>query len=481
MPKEDIAWAVQDIAGRKGQYDLYDDYFMGNHSLTFATEKWRNAFGALMRKLRLNMIPGVVEAHSDRLRITGFDGEGALAKKADEFWKAKRLARTQNDLHLSANLYGDAFLVVWPAKDGKSRYWMHDGDAMAVDYDDEDDPNKILKAGKLWLDSDGHARVTLYYEDAVESYRSARKVQDGNSFPEKADQYDSVKKIDNPHGMPVFHFAPGAPVGNYGLSVIRDVITIQDALNKTICDMLVDSEFIAFPQRWATGLQVEADEETGKVVNPPFTPGSDRMFTGGENTTFGQFPQGDLAQYVAVADSFAKWMGRVAGVPPHILMPDSEAPNGESLKVSEGRLVNKVTRDIAAFGDVWNDAVAFGMRIDGEAQEEETVTSVWAPPTPHNPLLDAETQLVKKQVGVSNRQSLRELGYTDTQIEQMMKEAADDAKQKAEEAAHAASLMPMPAAGPGGPSAFNRNGAPGKASTPAPAKQQRGKEPVKPK
>ena len=56
--------------------------------------------------------------------------------------------------------------------------------------------------------------------------------------------------------VPVVPF-PNLGEGSFGMSELRDVVPLQDALNKTLLDMLVGSESQALPQRYALGLEIE--------------------------------------------------------------------------------------------------------------------------------------------------------------------------------------------------------------------------------
>ena len=52
----------------------------------------------------------------------------------------------------------------------------------------------------------------------------------------------------------------------------------QDAINKYRADALVASEFAAFRQRWAIGIDIPVDPETGRPIEP-FKPAVDRLWT----------------------------------------------------------------------------------------------------------------------------------------------------------------------------------------------------------
>lgn len=456
--KEDVKWALESVACRREAYDSFSDYYDGLHPLLFATEKFRNAFGNLFQSLCDNLCPTVVEAMADRLNVTGFDG--TLSKEAEDAWQEKRLRRASNQVHRAAAKYGDAFVLAWPDGDGVPQVWPQKSQQCAVRYD-LDEPGKEELGAKVWMTADEYVRCTLYYPDHIERYITKRHVKQG--MPKTADAFepfsgdDAGPEVANEWDVvPLFHFANCDELGEYGRSELADVIPLQNALNKALCDMLVAMEFQAFPQRWATGLQIEIDPETGKPVSQPFTPGADRVWTGGKDVSFGQFQPSDLKSYLDVQKSIREEIARVSGVPLHYLNLSSQYPSGEAMKITESRLVKKTEDRQVNWGDVWSEVVVLNLRQGGATIDDSTeLKLLWKSAAPYNPMLDAETQLIKEQVGVSMKQSLRELGYTDDQITLIIKEN-EEAMQSAAKAAAAT---------------FVRNGQPGQASTPAPQQQ----------
>jgi hypothetical protein len=68
---------LHDLACRQAAYRLATAYYDGDHSLVFATTKFRQAFGSLFAAFADNLCASVVDAAADRLQLTGFDQEGA--------------------------------------------------------------------------------------------------------------------------------------------------------------------------------------------------------------------------------------------------------------------------------------------------------------------------------------------------------------------------------------------------------------------
>lgn len=443
-----IKKALNCLKARLEDYRTYAEYYEGRHNLAFASDKFNNAFGNLFRKFASNFCAPVVDVAVARLQVTGFSREtgepkqpGAkqdpLAKEAWEIWQANRMDQRAGEVHTEALIAGDAYVIVWPDADSYPRLWPCVAEQMVVEYDPEV-PGRILWAVKAWLlDGDdgtpeaGKCRLNVYLPDRIEKYVSQNTQQ--GALPDQA----TALVAHRPDGekwplfhdwgrVPVFHFPNAGRIGKRGKSELRDVKPLQDALNKAVTDMMVNSEFVAFPQRWATGLDVILDSN-GRAI-PPFTPGPDRLWAGGENVQFGEFSQGDLKQHLEVQEGFKLDIARVSQTPLHYLIPQSgQFPSGESLKTAEGPFVAKLESRQVSFGNVWEDVIRFALKMRKQAVDEVRLSTTWKNAAPRSESDQAQTGVLKQQIGVSKQQLLREMGYSEDEIATMVQEARDNA------------------------------------------------------
>lgn len=442
----DLDTALAQLRTRRAAYDHYRAYYEGQHDLAFATDKFKNAFGALFRAFSDNLCPIVVDTVADRLIVTGFQLEGAPARPprvpgparpaartpadaAWALWQTNRMARRAGEVHQEAGVTGDSYVIVWPDRTEQVRLWPQRADQVVVRYD-PDLPGARLWAAKVWARDDGYVRATLYYPDRVEKYVTLKAVQgvlprDSRAFAPYTADGEPGPVLANPYGqVPVFHFASNAPVGAQGRSELVDIVPLQDALNKSVMDMLVAMEFTAFPQRWITGLEVETDEITGRPLTP-FIPGEDRVWTvGDKEVKFGEFPPAGLDNYLHVQDSLRAEIARVSGTPVHYMMlMGSRWPSGEALRIAEVRLTHKIQDRALSFGETWGEALSFALTVAGTPA---TVTPEWADPQPRSELEYAQELQVQQALGVPEPVLWRALGYTDAEIEEMqaVKQAA---------------------------------------------------------
>lgn len=430
--------ALNHLSQQRPLYSLYASYHGGDHRLLFATQKFKSTFGQLFQSLKDNLMPGVVEAFTDRLLVTGFtveEGDQQTGDQAWQIWRDNRMDERALETHQEALQCGDAYVLVWPDDEGRARIFPQRADLCVVRYSEEQ-PGEVRWAVKVWRNDENFVRANVYYPDRIEKYvtrnkaRGADLIQRASSFV----QFEAPGEawpLANPFGrVPIFHFANSAGLGQYGNSELKNLIPLQDALNKALADMLVAQEFAAFPQRWATG--IEADYDDAGAAKTPFKPGIDRLWTSAsEEAKFGQFDAAQLEQYLKVHDSLRSEIARVAGVPLHYLMMNTgNFPSGEALRIAEGRLVKKVTRKQTAWGNVWENVLAFALEVEGQSAAQ--FSAQWEPAATYSETEELNNLLVKKQLGASDEVLLAEAGYGEKEIAAMMeaKQAALDAQQK---------------------------------------------------
>src|SRR6266404_6505709 len=90
---KDIEQAVDNLRKLAGKYSRAERYYRGDHDLSFATEKFQNAFGLLFREFAMNLCPAIVDAVKDKLRVTGFSVEelgarASLPARGSDDWQA---------------------------------------------------------------------------------------------------------------------------------------------------------------------------------------------------------------------------------------------------------------------------------------------------------------------------------------------------------------------------------------------------------
>lgn len=407
--------------GQNERYALYRDYLDGNHPLQFASPKYESAFGNLFEAFAYDRTNMVVDAHADRLRIVGFDGRAAA--KVQAIWDANSMKRREGEIEAEALGEGDAYIIVEKHPEtGKVNIWANDAENVRVYYSDED-PGKIEFAVKAWRIETGYMRINVYLPGRVEKYISGQKAHSG--MPMSAKNFERYELDGEPWPMPtgiddmvpVFHVPNNARTGRYGVSELRHVIPIQNALNKTLTDLMVAMEMGAYPQKVILGVQpppygTDEDAASQAKLNR-FELGIDRILEIiGDNARIAEFQAVALAQFIATAQFFDTAVSRVTRVPVHWLSMSGDFPSGQALRTAESPFVGKIEDRQDAFGEVFGNAMQYALRLDGVADPGE-ITPIWKSAAPLSMEDELELAMMKQTLGLPMEWVLKGLSFVD--------------------------------------------------------------------
>lgn len=475
----DIKWAVTDIKYRSDAIGLYRRYYDGDHRMPWATPRWRNAYMELFGRFRDNLCPSIVDAKADRLQISSVmhgSENDPVNDILEAMWEREEMERRQGEVHKNALKDGDAFVIIWPDNASQARWYVQRGDRVAAKYR-EDPQGEIEKAAKLWPVDDYEAtdgkcywRLNLYYTDRIERYVTTERVVAGDvpDGPNKWEEWmpaivegeedddegrtEPGPIVPNPYGVvPVFPFPNNADLGAYGRSELRDVIPLQDALNKSVANMLVGGEFVAWPQRYFIGLEVDVDEE-GNPTGREQRQALDSVFAiANENAKAGEFSGANLSSFIAEQDSYRAEMARVSRTPLHYLLLTGDFPSGEALGAAERPLASQIDDRIMSLKPAWAKAASFALTVEQVEHNLASINVQYKDTRYKSPESTAEDLRLKKELGIPDEQLWREMGYDQAQIEEFT--AAKEERALAMQAAFNAGTANVinPEAEPGGP------------------------------
>lgn len=417
IEETDIKAALKKLATARVETSIYYRYYDGEHALNFASTKFRNKFGRRLQRLTDNLCKPVVNAPVNRLEVLNFaaDGNADDQERFWQIWKQNLMPGRSKNVHREAFRTGKAYVIVWADDKGKARMSPQTTGDIYVWFTGES--REPSKAAKLWFDeTEERHYLTLYFPDRIEKYVTTNKSKsfpNANSFIER--EVDGEPwPLPNPFArVPVFEFA--APEKQ---SILSDVIPLQDALNKHFCDLMVAGEYNSIRQRWTTGIQYEVDEETNKPI-VPYDHDDPVWSTSGEEGKFGEFSDSPLEQYLKAKSDTREEIARVTGIPAHYFqMMTGHFPSGEALRTAESRFISMVQDAQLDFGESWADAIKFALQIESGivTPDASYVETQWRDAAPVGQRELLENGLMKKQLGVSTERILSELGYTESDI-----------------------------------------------------------------
>lgn len=434
------------LAARAVEISIYDDYYAGRQGLRFASTKFREAFGKTFERYAQNFCALVVDAVEERLDVEGFrigavdpDRRGrrnaleAADADAWRIWQDNQLDAWSQIAHTEALVKRVTYVLVSPFEaeriaERSPRITIEDPSETIVEY--SPGTRSRMVGMKRWLDEEAETWfATLYYPDRIEKWRA-----DGRHTPDSirvrsatGERIRWVRREVAGEPWPLAHslgVVPLVPLVNRprlkgeGESEIASVVPLQDAINKLAVDGLVAAEYAAFRQRWATGIEVPKDPETGEDLEP-WKPGIDRfMSTAAPDAKFGQFEATELANFTTAIDEKVQTIASTTRTPYHyFLRQGGQPPSGESLRSAETGLVSKVRRKQRHFGEGWEEVVRLAFRAleDARADVLDSET-IWRDPETQSEAEHVDALAKLRALKVPLRQLWADAGYSPQQI-----------------------------------------------------------------
>jgi hypothetical protein len=246
--------------------------------------------------------------------------------------------------------------------------------------------------------------ATLYLPDTVWKLQSDRKLRGDGSDPKKirweprevtGEDYPLTNELGE---VPIVPFRNRARLLGPGRSEIEGVTDTQDRINETLFQRVMSGQYSAFRQRYATGMDLEIDPESG-LPKKPFEPGQTELWVNSNpEARFGDFEQTDLSGYLESIAADVQHIAAQTHTPPHYLLGEMVNLAAEALKAAEAGLISKVRRRMVHFGESWEDVFRLAFKVAGDEERSTVVDAeiIW-----RNPEFRTEGQLVDALVKMS--------------------------------------------------------------------------------
>lgn len=412
--------------------ELYTNYRDGQHRLRYATAKFQQAFGGMFREFADNWCELIVEAPVERLRVQGFRmGVGAEADaQAWKLWQANNMDSTSSMVHREAVTCGKAYWLVEPPRlPGGFPRITAEHPAQVMVATDPGDHRQRLAGLKRWVDNrDGFAYANVFLPDEICKFRSAERFRTGG-------RVSWARRGDDPGGRNLLAEVPLIPVVNApdmlggGRSDLRNALPLQDAINKTILDMLIASEFSAFRQRVAIGVEAPKNPDGTPVLNSDIKMAMSKLLTfSSPDAKIAEYSASDLGNYVKALEPLVQHLAGQTRTPPHYLLGQMVNVSGDALKAAESGLVARTTEKKTPFGEGHEEAMrlAFKSMGDDERGQATSAETIWADVEFRNfgELVDGLTKL--RALNIPDEILWEKAGFSPTEIARIKEMQAVD-------------------------------------------------------
>ncbi len=478
-----IRTVVTEMESSNTEMDESRDYYNGEQELKYSTTEFKRAFGTLFDDFKANWCDVAITATQNRLemdRIVFRDGE--LGEIDDDstsaVWNVLRdndIDELENDLYSSAMIESRAAVIVWPGGENDDQdvlLTVERGQVIFISYYD-DNPRRPQFAVKKWRTSLGEVFVTLYTEPFVYKYKVPQQFVEFSSDIFDKSTFDTSgweKRTISGEEWPLPNPFARIPIVEFrarkNRSELKNIIPIQDAINKTIINMMVAGEYASHTQTYIISSN---EEPTGGWKKRPggvwqIQPEVD-LDGKALPTAVGSLPSEDPSNFIQIIEHFLAEFSNLSSTPGYYIFNSNsqsgrgDAPSGDSLKVSETTLIKKVENYQQRFDRRWIMVAELILEALGKRKVPEYAEVNWTNPQKHfmGMILEEGRKMID-ELGLPHEYAWAHIGLSEAQIRdakrEMEKRQEDELKR--EQAMKAAS-QPDPKAGGSADSSTTRS------------------------
>lgn len=392
-----------------------EKWYDGRHPLPMASTSNSDLYRKFQEMSQTNLVAKVVDVAASRLSITGVrSGSDEMDEHIWDLWQRSQMDSEQETLFTAALALGVAYISVWPNDEGIPTFYPeHPAQVCHIPVPGR--PREVAAALKIFYDElTMYWTAVMYLPDRILKWYSLAAF---NAVSEYSSM--DVEEIPNPFGViPIVPLRNRPTLTGWYASEMRDAIPIQKRINQTALNMLVAQEAVAFPQRWATGLELDKDENGSPVR--PFRSSPDALWVSEDpEVRFGQFQESNFNGYLESLRQDTEAIASVTNTPAfnlgsHLRVP----PSAEALSAMESSLVKKIRQKQLQFGEAVEHAIKYAMIMEGrDTNDFEALEVIWADPRVRSDAAVGDFAVKMQAVGVPQEAIWEELGATPQMVD----------------------------------------------------------------
>lgn len=400
-------------ASRDADSRKYDDIYAGHVSLaslgvTLPPETRVLEMAAPYPQLAVDVLAEVLTPEGFVCR--GFEDQLSLVWS---WWQANNMDTLAKLAFTDAMVRGVVYWTAAKLPDGRMRFQALSPDSATVEYDYAGDVVEGIWRYRL---ADG--------VDAATYYTPGETVMMERRMGQWRVGARTVTGADRPTIVPMANRTRLDQTR--GLSELEQVIRITDAASRSLTNLQVAQELLAWPVR---GL-------FGDKINDQFKPGGKNggrrkidvymggLVTGPAGSELKQLPGAELRQIIETVKLYAMMVSAQTGIPPSMLGISTDNPSSaEAMRAAKERLITRAEFKQAVFGDSLEALALLALQLDGvDVSGMDTLECVWRDPATPSVSAKAANALQAQAQGVITAETARE--FLALTPEQKRREAA---------------------------------------------------------
>ncbi|MFG3343385.1 phage portal protein [Glycomyces sp. NPDC048151] len=343
------------FSDERAHYAWLERYAIGLQDPPYMPKHAHREYASLAKTAVLNFLPLIVDAVAQQLYVEGYRKPDSPDDDSSwEWWSANSLDAWQHSVHRDTLTYGVAYVRVLPGKRKVPQIRPISPLSMSALYEDpihDEWPQFAVHVDLDYSTGEKRCRATLLDDEFEHVYL-------GEHWTDAPDLDSFTLTESRRHGLgvcPVVRFrnqlstSPNvAPRGD-----IEALIPTQDRLNSLTLTASLIAQFASFRQRWASGLVIPRDPETGEPVDS-FNSAVNRVWvTETPDARFGEFSESDIGKILLAVAETIKHLAAISQVPPVYLLGEIVNISAEALAAAEAGLQRKCSEKRTVYGEAW--------------------------------------------------------------------------------------------------------------------------------
>lgn len=368
-----LKMALESLSKKVPAIDRVWRYYDGEHPRVWLTDSIREQLDdQLVTEMAENYCDVAVDAPIKRLGVTGFtnpDDNSIEVEAAKNIWDDNDLKLMQRDVYKEARAVGESFVFGWRDAEKESGIDATLVDSRQVWWPDDAHRTKPIRVVRVWADNEeGVWRATCYYKYVVVRLVGPKVKSIIECLPQA--RYFSVD-TDDPGGE---HGFDEVPVIRFALerrrrSVIDQIRTIQDKINKLSANLLVSAEFNASRKLAILTQQTINDDDLRFRPNRALVLDPGSAEDGSAATSIWEGSATELRNYSDEIDKLIDKLFTKATLPGHLKIQSGKTlPSGVAYEADEGPFVESIGDMQDSFGESWRDFYELVLGIDVKPQ-----------------------------------------------------------------------------------------------------------------